>query len=360
MAENFFTDLEDSALRALLSRTALRDTALITVGPSLHMENCNEAARQLTGLHPMERADQVLSDAAADALQTCLSVRTPQTVYEELDGTVYRLEILPHRDGALLAFLSEDRASYDGSLRVIHAKSVQYLGSLLADAEQVEDPELAAHLRRECLRLHRLLTHSAFLHDPPLTEQIRLHYDDLSALCRDAAQSAAESARSAGVRQIDVQAPDSCLALVEPRLVRTALYNLLSNALRVTPADGDIRIILTDDGAFYTITVADRGPGLNAELFHTLLTGWQRASSLEDYLSINRQGASLGLGLPLVQRIAQVHGGSLLLSPREGGGSELHLSLAHLPASLADHNLRAPMILEDSYSLEEIEFSIFD
>ena len=75
MAENFFTDLEDSALRALLSRTALRDTALITVGPSLHMENCNEAARQLTGLHPMERADQVLSDAAADALQTCLSVR---------------------------------------------------------------------------------------------------------------------------------------------------------------------------------------------------------------------------------------------------------------------------------------------
>ena len=142
--------------------------------------------------------------------------------------------------------------------------------------------------------------------------------------------------------------------------MRTALYNLLSNALRVTPADGDIRIILTDDGAFYTITVADRGPGLDAELFHTLLTGWQRASSLEDYLSINRQGASLGLGLPLVQRIAQVHGGSLLLSPREGGGSELHLSLAHLPASLADHNLRAPMILEDSYSLEEIEFSIFD
>lgn len=360
MAENFFTDLEDSALRALLSRTALRDAALITVGPSLHMENCNEAARQLTGLHPMERADQVLSDAAAEALQTCLSARTPQTVYEELDGTVYRLEILPHRDGALLAFLSEDRASYDGSLRVIHAKSVQYLGSLLADAEQVEDPELAAHLRRECLRLHRLLTHSDFLHDPPLTEQLRLHYDDLSALCRDAAQSAAESARSAGVRQIDVQAPDSCLALVESRLVRTALYNLLSNALRVTPADGDIRIILTDDGAFYTITVADRGPGLDAELFHTLLTGWQRASSLEDYLSINRQGASLGLGLPLVQRIAQVHGGSLLLSPREGGGSELHLSLAHLPASLADHNLRAPMILEDSYSLEEIEFSIFD
>lgn len=360
MEDKFFTDLEDSAVRTLLARTALRDAALITVGPSLHMENCNEAARQLTGLHPMERVDQVLSEAAAEALQGCLASRAPRTVYEELDGRVYRLEILPHREGALLAFLSEDRASYDGSLRVIHAKSVQYLGSLLADAEQVEDPELAAHLRRECLRLDRLLTHSDFLHDPPLTEQLQLRYTDLAALCRSAAENAVRSVRSAGVKEIAVQAPDTCNALVEQTLVRTALYNLLANALRVTPADGDIRIILADDGAFYTITVADRGPGLDAELFHTLLTGWQRDSSLEDYLSINRQGASLGLGLPLAQRIAQVHGGSLLLSPRAGGGSELHLSLAHLPASLADHNLRAPMILEDGYSLEEIEFSIFD
>ena len=55
-----------------------------------------------------------------------------------------------------------------------------------------------------------------------------------------------------------------------------------------------------------------------------------------------------------------MHGGSLLISPRAGGGSELHLNLAHLPASLADHNLRAPMILESGYSIEEIEFSVFD
>ena len=38
----------------------------------------------------------------------------------------------------------------------------------------------------------------------------------------------------------------------------------------------------------------------------------------------------------------------------------VHMSIAHLPAALADNNLRAPMILEEGYSLEEIEFSIFD
>lgn len=360
MNDAFFSQLEDSTVRALLSRTALENAALVTVGPSLHIENCNDAARQLIRLHPLERIDQLLDEAAAGALRNCIADGQPRTVYEELDGTNYRLELLPHRGGALLAFLREDRASYDGSLRVLHAKSMQYLGTLLADADQVDDPQLAAHLRRQCLRLYRLLTHSDFLHDPPLTEQLRLHHADLAALCRDAVQAALQNGPAKGTKDIIVAAPDQCDALVEPQLVRTALYNLLSNALRVTPPSGDIAVALHDDGAHFTISVSDRGPGLDADTFQSLLTGWQRSVSLEDYLALARQGAPLGLGLPLVQCIAQLHDGSLLLSPRDGGGSTLHLILARLPESLADHNLRAPMILEDGYSLEEIEFSIFD
>lgn len=360
MEDRFFTHLDGDAVRGLLARTALRDAALVTVGPALHVEDCNRAAAQLTGLHPLERIDQLLDESAVRALRGCIASHSPCTVYEELDGVSYRLEILPHRDGALLAFLREDRACYDGSLRVLHAKSMQYLGTMLADAEQVEDPALAAHLRRQGLRLYRLFIHSDFLHDPPLTEQLRLHYTDLAELCRSAAEKAVEHGPSDGVKRIDVHAPDRCTALIDPTRVCTALYNLLANALRVTPPDGDISVSLRDDGMFYTITVADRGPGLDAQLFHTLLTGWQRTSSLEDYLSLARQGAPLGLGLPLAQRIAQIHGGSLLLSPRAGGGSELHLSLAHLPASLADHNLLAPQIVDEGYPIEEIEFSIFD
>lgn len=360
MNDSFFSHLEDSTVRELLARTPLQDAALVTVGPSLHIENYNDAARQLIRLLPLERIDQLLDEAAAKALRSCIADQQSRTVYEELDGVNYRLEILPHRDGALLAFLREDRAAYDGSLRVLHAKSMQYLGTLLADADQVDDPRLAAHLRRQCLRLYRLLAHSDFLHDPPLTEQLRLHHIDLSALCFDAVQAALQNGPARGTKNITVTVPDQCDALVEPQLVRTALYNLLSNALRVTPMAGDITVTLHDDHTFFTISVADRGPGLHAETFQALLTGWQRSVSLEDYLALARQGAPLGLGLPLVHRIAQLHGGSLLLSPREGGGSILHLSLARLPESLADHNLRAPMILEDGYSLEEIEFSIFE
>ena len=360
MADDFFSQLDSGTLRALLARTAAQDAALVTVGPSLHIENCSPAARRLTGLHPLERIDQILSEPAAAALRACLADGRPRTVEEELDGVSYWLELIPREDGALLAFLREDRAAYDGSLRVVHAKSMQYLGALLADAGQVDDPAVSAALRRQCLRLYRLLTHSDFLHDPPLTEQLRLHHIDLAALCRDAVQAALQNRPAAGTAHITAVVPDLCDALAEPQLIRTALYNLLTNAQRVTPPEGDITVTLHDDSAFFTISVADRGPGLDADTFQALLTGWQHSVSLDDYLALARQGAPLGLGLPLVQRIAQLHGGSLLLSPREGGGSTLHFSLAHLPESLADHNLHAPMVLEDGYSLEDIEFSVFE
>ena len=248
MSDRFFSQLEGDALRELLARTGLRDAAVVQVAPTLHIENASDAAAQLTGLRPLERIDQLLSEQAAAALRACIAEHTPRTVYEELDGIEYRLELIPHRQGALLAFLRDDRADYDGTLRVLHAKGTQYLGTLLADAAQVDDPQLAAHLRRQCLRLHRLLSHSDFLHDPPLTEQLRLYDTDLAALCRDAAaQAGAHVSRKAAA--ITVEAPDRCIALIEPQLVRTALYNLLSNALQVTPADGDIVLTLADDGA---------------------------------------------------------------------------------------------------------------
>lgn len=359
MADTFFSQIDEKTLRELLARTGLRDAAVITVSSTLYIENSNEIATRLTGLHPLERIDQLLSEQAAAALCDCIAARTPHTVYEELDGLEYRLEILPHRDGALLAFVRDDRASYDGTLRVLHAKGTQYLGTLLADAAQVDDPVLSAHLRRQCLRLHRLLMHSDFLHDPPLTEQLQLHHDDLAELCRSAAEQASTHT-SSNAAPITVHADDSCIALIEPQLIRTALYNLLANALHVTPPDGDISLSLYDDGAFFTITVADRGPGLDAARFEALLSGWQMPAPLDEYLALARQGTPPGLGLPLIQRIAQLHGGSLLLSPREGGGSQLHFTIAHLPESLADHNLHAPMILEDGYPLEEIEFSVLD
>lgn len=126
--------------------------------------------------------------------------------------------------------------------------------ALMAEAEQVEDPALADGLRRQCMRLYRLLTHSDLLHDPLLTEQLSLRRCDLSALCRDAVQQA-ETHAPAGSAKFIVQVPEHADALIDARLVRTAIYNLLTNALRATPEDGEITVSLTDTRDFVTIAV---------------------------------------------------------------------------------------------------------
>ncbi len=406
MEDAFFSQLDGNAVRELLLRTELRHAALFAVSDTLRIERCSDAAQQLSGLHPMEELDPFLSGSTRNILLRCINTQSACTAEEDIDGTVYTVEMIPHRGGALLAYLRRDRAAYDGSLRVIQDKSSRYLGALMAEAEQVEDPALADGLRRQCMRLYRLLTHSDLLHDPLLTEQLSLRRCDLSALCRDAVQQA-ETHAPAGSAKFIVQVPEHADALIDARLVRTAIYNLLTNALRATPEDGEITVSLTDtrdfvtiavadtgpglerlvrtaiynlltnalratpeDGEitvsltdtrdFVTIAVADTGPGLDPAKFDDLLSGWRRTTSIDDYRALVRGGTPLGLGLPLVNQIAQAHGGRLLLTQREGGGSVLHLCLAHLPHTLEDDLFRAPTIIEDGYTAEEIEFSILE
>ena len=279
MEDAFFSQLDGNAVRELLLRTELRHAALFAVSDTLRIERCSDAAQQLSGLHPMEELDPFLSGSTRNILLRCINTQSACTAEEDIDGTVYTVEMIPHRGGALLAYLRRDRAAYDGSLRVIQDKSSRYLGALMAEAEQVEDPALADGLRRQCMRLYRLLTHSDLLHDPLLTEQLSLRRCDLSALCRDAVQQA-ETHAPVGSAKFIVQVPEHADALIDTRLVRTAIYNLLTNALRVTPEDGEITVSLTDTRDFVTIAVADTGPGLDPAKFDDLLSGWRRTTSI--------------------------------------------------------------------------------
>ena len=73
-------------------------------------------------------AGSFLSGSTRNILLRCIKYHSlPCTAEEDIDGTVYTVEMIPHRGGALLAYLRRDRAAYDGSLRVIQDKSSRYL-----------------------------------------------------------------------------------------------------------------------------------------------------------------------------------------------------------------------------------------
>jgi PAS domain S-box-containing protein len=144
---------------------------------------------------------------------------------------------------------------------------------------------------------------------------------DLGAMVRDIV---ANSGLVAGRRLALDVAPLTLDA--DPAMVERIVENLLGNAVRHTPGDSRIwvRVERTDQGAL--LVVEDDGPGVPPE---------ERRLIFEPY----RQGAApqtggSGVGLSLVGRFAELHGGRAWVEERPGGGASFRVSFAFDPASL--------------------------
>lgn len=101
----------------------------------------------------------------------------------------------------------------------------------------------------------------------------------------------------------------------DPFLLRQLLGNLIDNAIDFSPAGGVVDVRVERDGAGLRIAVLDRGPGIPAFALDRVF---------ERFYSLPRPdgGArSSGLGLNFVAGIAGLHGGSVALGNREGGGA---------------------------------------
>lgn len=102
-------------------------------------------------------------------------------------------------------------------------------------------------------------------------------------------------------------------------LLESALRNLLDNAVKYSPPDTNIDIILTA-GAEAVIEVADRGRGLSGQGQAVLARRFARGTNAGDVVGS-------GLGLTIVEEVAAVHGGRFEIGEREGGGTCARLSL---------------------------------
>lgn len=99
------------------------------------------------------------------------------------------------------------------------------------------------------------------------------------------------------------------------------VWNLLSNALKFTPRGGSVTVSLRTGGNQVLLEVADTGCGISEELQETVFDRYRHPERMDP------QPHGLGLGLPLCRRIAEGHGGRLLLQSREGEGTTVTVAL---------------------------------
>ncbi|MFN7133449.1 MAG: ATP-binding protein, partial [Myxococcales bacterium] len=106
----------------------------------------------------------------------------------------------------------------------------------------------------------------------------------------------------------------------DPALLQLALENLLRNAAQASPARGEVRIIVSDASGATSVVVEDQGPGIDAV---------DRLRIFEPFFTTRASGT--GLGLPIVKRIVQAHGGEVRVGGGAGGGARFEMLLsAHL------------------------------
>lgn len=129
---------------------------------------------------------------------------------------------------------------------------------------------------------------------------------DLPELARAVAEDLAGPAAELGVQiTVNGQAPP---VRGDRDLLHRALGNLISNALRFAPQGSKVDLELGQEGEWATVSVSDRGPGVDPAI-------------------VSGELQTAGLGLSIVRDVAERHGGSLTSSDRNGVGALVVLSL---------------------------------
>jgi signal transduction histidine kinase len=193
------------------------------------------------------------------------------------------------------------------------------LSILRTRVETLDNPGVAKALRLDIEAMSRVVGQlldiaelEAFAIDPA-------EVADLQAASAEVAGFIAPLALEQGREIALLGATEPVLVKGNVEMIKRAIRNLAENAIRHAPKDTVVEFVVEDNG---TVTVQDHGPGISDEERELIFRRFWRRDR-------NSQGSS-GLGLSIVQRIAELHGASIEVERRVMGGAQF--SLHFIPA----------------------------
>ncbi len=107
---------------------------------------------------------------------------------------------------------------------------------------------------------------------------------------------------------------------IDVKLLYSVLSNLLTNAVKYSPAGSEVKIGLSESEGFLTLTVEDQGIGIAEEDQENLFEPFFRGKNVDEI-------PGTGLGLPIVKRSVDLMGGTISVESRSGSGSKFKIDI---------------------------------
>jgi two-component system, OmpR family, sensor histidine kinase BaeS len=300
--------LENALLRAIAGAAGLAALLALITGLTVARRITRPVTRLIAVTRAMASGDRT---ARAGDIRAPGELRDLATAFDQMATTLDRQEQL-RRD--LVADVAHELRTPVAILQAGH--------EALLDGLAEPTPAELTSLRDEVLRLARMVGDLQTLAAADAAAlQLALRPGDLAGIAATAADSLVRRFETAGVTLGRDLAPVPVQA--DERWLHQVITNLLTNALKFTPAGGHVTIRTSARGADAVLQVRDSGVGIPAEdLPHIFDRFWRGRSAATI--------SGSGIGLAIAAQLAQAHGGELAARSEPGEGTEFTLTL---PAS---------------------------
>jgi PAS domain S-box-containing protein len=178
-------------------------------------------------------------------------------------------------------------------------------------------------MRQNCYRMLRLVNNlidltkldSGFL-------KLNLQNHNIITIVEDITLSVAQYIESKNINiEFDTEMEEKYIAC-DADMIERIMLNILSNAVKFTPEEGNIWVNVYDRGDFIIISIKDSGIGIPEDKLEII---FDRFRQVDKTFARNTEGS--GIGLNLVKCLVQLHGGEICAESRSGEGSEFIIEL---------------------------------
>lgn len=273
-------------------------------------------------IHPVDdiidQAEGIGVDNDRRIIKAYADTREYQRLVQVLNGMLARLDAALEAQRRFTADASHELRSpltaLRGELEVARRRerSQEEYARVLDSA--LDEVERLSRIAEDLLTLTRSEAGVACLQEEVVDVRVRL-VQTLEKLSR--------TAKEKGVR-VELHGGGAVIALADPDLLDRVAWNLVDNAIKFTPAGGEVVVRVGEGVGFAIIEVLDTGPGIPQDRIHQL---FERFVRLDDSRTPGQREGGTGLGLAIVKAIIDLHGGRVEAENRKEGGAVFRVYL---------------------------------